>query len=68
MGVKIHTISTTFKRLLEKVWSVVDQLEAELDAKGEHHPDSGLGFMHERRNAIFALLSRFYRNRYLVKE
>ena len=57
-----------FKRLLEKVWSVVDQLEAGLDATGKHLPDSGLGLMHERRKSIFSLLSRFYRNRYVVKE
>lgn len=57
-----------FKRLLEKVWSVVDQFEAGLDATGRHLPDSGLGLMHERRKSIFSLLSRFYRNRYLVKQ
>jgi hypothetical protein len=57
-----------FKRLLGKVWSVVDQLEAGLDATGKHLPDSGLGLMHDRRKSIFSLLSRFYRNRFLVRE
>ncbi|MCJ1358843.1 MAG: hypothetical protein MMC33_008843 [Icmadophila ericetorum] len=58
----------TLKRLVEKVWSVVDQLEAGLDAMGKNLPDSGLGLVHERRKSIFSLLSRFYRNRYLVNE
>ena len=57
-----------YKRLQEKAQSVVDQLEAELDAAGKILPDSGLGFMHQRRKSILGLLSRFYRNRYLVKE
>ena len=47
--------------------SVVDQLQAELDAAGKTLPDSGLGFTHQRRKSILGLLSRFYRNRYLVK-
>lgn len=54
------------KRLLEKVQSAVDQLE--LHATSKHIPDSGLGLVRERRKSIFSLLSRFYRNRYLVKE
>jgi hypothetical protein len=57
-----------FKRLLGKVWSVVDQIEEGLDATGKHLPDNGLGLLHARRKSIFSLLSRFYRNRYLVRE
>ena len=57
-----------YKRLQEKALSVVDQLEAELDAAGQTLPDSGLGFTHQRHNSILGLLSRFYRKRYLVKE
>ena len=57
-----------YKRLQEKAQSVGDQLEAELDAAGKILPDSGLGLAHQRRKSILSLLSRFYRNRYLVKE
>ena len=57
-----------FQRLLRKVWSLVDQLKAGLNATGYHLPNSGLGLLHERRNSIFALLSRFYRNWYLVRK
>ena len=57
-----------YKRLQGKAQSVVDQLEAEWDAAGKTLPDSGLGFTHQRRNAILGLPSRFYRYRYLVKE
>lgn len=56
------------KRLLEKVWSIVDQLKAGLDASDKHLPDSRLGLVYYRRKSIFSLLSRFYRNRYFVKE
>ena len=57
-----------YQRLLKKVETIVTQLEAELDAEDKKLPDSGLGLMHNRRKSIFSLLSRFYRNRYLVKE
>lgn len=57
-----------YKKLQEKAQSVVDQLEAELDAAGKILPDSGLGLKYQRRKSILDLLSRFYQNRYLVKE
>lgn len=66
-GDKDQRYLDAYNTLLGKAWLVVDQLEAELDATGKHLPDSGLGLMHARRKSIFALLSRFYRNRYLVQ-
>lgn len=56
------------KRLVDKVGVVVNQIEDDLDRSGKHLPDSGLGLVQHRSKAIFAMLSRFYRNRYLVKE
>jgi hypothetical protein len=58
----------TIKRLLGKVEDIVTQLESALNETGQHLPENGLGLRQERRPAIFALLSRFYRNRYMVKE
>ena len=49
-----------YKRLQEKALSVVDQLEAGLDAAGKTLPDSGLGLTHQRHKSILSLLSRFY--------
>ena len=54
------------QRLSGKAEVVVDQIEAELKA-GTRLSNSALGLAYEPRKAISALLSRFYRNRYLVR-
>jgi hypothetical protein len=56
-----------FQQLGKKANLLADEIEEELNKTGTILPDSGLGLQHQRRQAIFALLSRFYRNRYLVK-
>ncbi len=67
-GAQDSRYKDTLKRLMDKVSNMVDQLEKELAETGKIVSESGLGLMHDRRKAIFSLLSRFYRNRYLVKE